>query len=109
MIFKTTILFLLVGTLLIAQDTVEDREAPSVVDNLAPSVIKMPEQAVQRMASFSKVPDEMMQENNESAFEMVNGVLRKKIKNIEEPTHIELEDEAKEVENLEPDSLITFE
>jgi hypothetical protein len=108
MIFKTTILFVLVGALIFA-DTVEDREAPSVVDNLAPSVIKMPEQAVQRIASFSKVPDEIMPENNESAFEMVNGVLRKKIKNIEEPTHIELEDEAKEVENLEPDSLITFE
>lgn len=108
MIFKTTILFVLVGALIFA-DTVEDREAPSVVDNLAPSVIKMPEQVAQKIVSISKVPDEMMPENNESAFEMVNGVLRKKIKNIEEPTHIELEDEAKEVENLEPDSLITFE
>jgi hypothetical protein len=96
----------LVSASLIAQDTVEDREAPSVVDNLPPSVIKMPEEAIQRMISISKIPNKMMKDHNESTFEMVNGILKKRIKNRDESTHIELEDEAKEVESLEPDSQI---
>ena len=107
--YKVFSIITLVSIFLIAQDTVEDNEAPLVVDNLAPSVIKMPKQTEQKITSLSKNANVKMEENNESSFEMVNGILRKKIKNIEEATHIELEDEAKEVENLESDSLIIFE
>ena len=106
MITKITLLLFLLSTLLSAE-TVEDREAPDVVDDLPASVIHMPIEAIQKTVSASKKivsPD-----TKENEFEMVNGVLKKKIKNIDEPTHIKLEDEAKEVENLEPKTLDSLE
>ena len=91
----------LMSALLMAQNTVEDVEAPSVVGNLAPSVIKMPEIKEEKMISLSKTS----LDHNESMFEVVNGVIRKKLKKITAPTHIKLDEEAKEVENLEPTSI----
>lgn len=99
---KITLLLFLLGTLLSAE-TVEDREAPDVVDDLPASVIHMPVEAVEEIVSASR--GAVSPDIKENMFEMVNGVLKKKIKNIDEPTHIKLEDEAKEVDGLDPATL----
>ena len=102
---KINIILALVSTVLIAQNTIEDVEAPSIVENMSPSVIDMNvvEDMVAQKASLRSVNlKSISHEKNENDVEMVNGVMKKKIKKSVSSSVTKLDEEAEEVENLEP-------
>jgi len=96
-IVMTTILM---ATLLLAQNTVEDEQSPDVVDDLAPPVRMIPN-VQEEMQPRAKI----FLDDNESMLEVVNGVVRRKIIKSDTEVITEVDKEAEAVENLEPKSI----
>jgi len=112
---KLLLLSILLSSVLFAQNTVEDLESEPVVEDLAPSVIDMPsiedemeDEVVSSSENSYVMGQTKSKQKNKSNLEIINGVMQKKVKESEDSTVMKIDEEAPEVEGLEPASLINL-
>lgn len=111
--FKMFNILTVLSVLLVAQNTVEDLRATSVVPHLSPSVIDMsiPSGSIEAekgVSSTTEKAQSIAQQNSQAIVEQVNGIMRTKVKRSKTPKITKLDKEAKKVKGLEPAGLSSF-
>jgi len=106
---KYSIVLLLTLTIL-AQATVEDREAPPIVENISEGVIEMPEiktDAISQMdgSDLSGKTQTEIDDDTYNSVEMYNGIIRKIPNKSSTDTSITMDEDAPEIENLESSAI----